>query len=98
MSLLEEEMIEASANIGAQESGRVCSASHVCVNDEIVEKMVPASPFYRHKEGQSTCTRGLEVVVFSLNGGGAVVGCCWKYTVEHWRVWRQAWRSSWEAP
>ena len=35
-SLLEEEMIEASANIGAQESGCVCSASYVCVNDEIV--------------------------------------------------------------
>ena len=41
---------------------------------------------------------GLEVVVFSPNHGGAVVGCCWKYTVEHRRVWRQAWRSSWEAP
>ena len=34
-SLLEE-VIEASANIGAQESGCVCSASYVCVNDEIV--------------------------------------------------------------
>ena len=33
-SLLEEEMIEASANIGAQESGRVCSASYMCVNDD----------------------------------------------------------------
>ena len=35
-SLLDEVMIEASANIGAQESGCVCSASYVCVNDEIV--------------------------------------------------------------
>ena len=35
-SLLEEVMIEASANIGAQESRCVCSASYVCVNDEIV--------------------------------------------------------------
>ena len=33
-SLLEEEMIEASANIGAQESRCVCSASYVCVNDD----------------------------------------------------------------
>ena len=35
-SLLEEVMIEASANIGAPESGCVCFASYVCVNDEIV--------------------------------------------------------------
>ena len=35
-SLLEEVMIEASANIGTQESGCVCFASYVCVNDEIV--------------------------------------------------------------
>jgi len=35
-SLLEEEMIEASANIGTQESACVCSASYVCVNDGIV--------------------------------------------------------------
>ena len=51
-SLLEEEMIEANANIGAQESGCVCSASYVCVNDdEIVEKMVPGSPFIDTRRG-----------------------------------------------
>ena len=83
MSLLEEEMIEASANIGAQESGRVCSASHVCVNDEIVEKMVPASPFYRHKEGRSTCTGRSKVVIFSPNRGRAMDVYCRKYTVRY---------------
>ena len=62
-------MIEASANIGAQERGCVCSASYVCVNDDIVEKMVPASPFYRHKEGRSTCTGGDEVTVPPRIGG-----------------------------
>ena len=71
-SLLEEEMIEASANIGAQESGCLCSASYVCVSDEVVVKMVSASPFYRHKEGRSTCTWRSKVVIFSLNRGRAV--------------------------
>ena len=82
-SLLEEEMIEASANIGAQESGCVCSASYVCVGDEIV-KIEPASSFYRHKEGRSTRTRGGgEVVVFPPNCGCAVGDYCRKYTVGH---------------
>ena len=71
-------MIEASANIGAQESGRVCSASHMCVNDEIVEKMVPTSPFYRHKEGQSTCTGRSKKSSSSPQIGGAQ----WVTTVE----------------
>ena len=75
-------MIEASANIGAQESGCVCSASYVCVNDdEIVEKMVSASPFYRHREGRSTCTGRAKAVVFSPNRGCAVGDYCKKYTV-----------------
>ena len=81
-SLLEE-VIEASANIGAQESGCVCSASYVCVNDDIVEKMVPASPFYRHKEGRSTCTVRSKLVVFSPNRGCAMGDYCKKYTVGH---------------
>ena len=76
-------MIEASANIGAQERGCVCSASYVCVNDEIVEKMVPVFLFYRHKEGRSTCTGRSKVVVFSPNRGCAVDGYCRKYTVGH---------------
>jgi hypothetical protein len=81
-SLLEE-VIEASAKIVAQESGCVCSVSYVCVNDDIVQKMVPASPFYRHKEGRSTCTWRSKVVVFSPNQGRAVGDYCRKYTVGH---------------
>ena len=76
-------MIEASANIGAQKRGCVCSASYVCVNDAIVYKMVPASPFYRHKEGRSTCTWRSKVVVLSPNRGRAVGDYCRKYTVGH---------------
>ena len=38
-----------------------------------------------------------EVVVFSPNRGGAVVGDCWKYIVAHWRTWLRAWQSSWTA-
>ena len=43
----------------------------MCVSwDELnAKKMEPASPFYRHKEGQSTCTRRSEVVAFSPNRG-----------------------------
>ena len=75
-------MIEASANIGAQESGCVCSASYVCANNEIVlSKMVPTFLFYRHKEGRGTCTKRSKVVVFSPNRGRAVGNYCRKYTV-----------------
>ena len=78
-----EEVIEASANIGAQESGCVCSVSYIYVNDDIVQKMVPESPFYRHKEGRSTCMWRSKVVVFSPNRGRAVGDYCRKYTVGH---------------
>ena len=81
-SLLEK-VIETSANIGAQESGCLCSASYVCVSDEVVVKMVSASPFYRHKEGRGTCTGRSKVVVSSPNRGRAVVDYCRKYTVGH---------------
>ena len=50
-SLLEEKLIEASANIRAQESACVCSVTYVCVNDEIMEKMVPTSPFIDTRRG-----------------------------------------------
>ena len=55
----------------------MCSASYVCVNDDIVEKMVPASPFYRHKEGRSTCMGRSKVVVLPRIGGAQ-----WVTTVE----------------
>ena len=71
--------------------------SYVCVNDDIVEKMVSASPFYRHKEGRSTCTGRSKVVVFSPNWGRAMDAYCRKYTVRHRRAWRRAWRLSWES-
>ena len=38
-------------------------------------------PFYRHKEGRSTCTGRSKVVVFSPNRGCAVDDYCRKYTV-----------------
>ena len=43
--------------------------------------MVPASLFYRHKEGRGTCTGRSKVVVFSLNRGRAVGDYCRKYIV-----------------
>ena len=54
-SLLEVRMIEASANIGAQESVCVC----VCVDEQVngwkvISVEVPASSFYSHKEGRRT--------------------------------------------
>ena len=82
-SLLEEVMIEASANIVLRGTGvrvlRVVRAN----DDEIIQKMVSASPFYRHKEGRSTCTGRAKVVVFSPNRGHAVGDYCGKYTVGH---------------
>ena len=55
-SLLEEELIEANANIGTQKS--VCALWVVLgvVLDELIPKGKLASSFYRHKEGQCTCT------------------------------------------
>ena len=61
----------------------VCVLRVVCSVDEIVEKMVPASSFYRHKEGRSTCTGRSKVVVFSPNRGCTVGDYCRKYTVGH---------------
>ena len=66
-----------------------CSGERVCVlRDElciwaceIVEKMVPASSFYIHKEGWSTCTGRSKVVISSPNRGYAVDDYCRKYTV-----------------
>ena len=76
-------MIEASANIVLRGTGvrvlRVVRAN----DDEIVQKMVSASPFYRHKEGRSTCTGRSKVIVFSPNRGYAVGDYCRKYTVRH---------------
>jgi len=46
--------------------------------DEIVEKMAPASSFYRHKEGQSTCMGRSKVVVLPRIGGAQ-----WVTTVEN---------------
>ena len=45
--------------------------------DEIVEKMVPASSFYRHKEARSTCMGRSKVVVLPRIGGTQ-----WVTTVE----------------
>jgi hypothetical protein len=66
-----------------------CSEERVCVlrdelsdwASEIVEKMVPASSFYRHKEGRSTCTERSKVIVSSPNRGYAVDDYCRKYTM-----------------
>ena len=50
--------------------------------DELSVEVLTSS-FYRHKEGQSTCTVRSEVIVFSPNRGYAVNDYCWKYTVEY---------------
>ena len=67
----------------------MCSVSgaECCVLPDPIERTVTASPFYRHKEGQCTCTGGGEVIVFSPNREGAVVGHCEKYTVGY-GAWR----------
>ena len=75
----------------------------VCVDERVngwkaMSVEVPASSFYRHKEGRSTCMGRSEVVVFSPNRECAVDDHCWKYTVEYWRAWRRAWQLSWAAP
>ena len=76
-------MIEVSANIVLRGMGvRVLRVMRVD-DDEIIQKMVSASPFYRHKEGRSTCTGRAKVVVFSPNRGHAVGDYCGKYTVGH---------------
>ena len=61
----------------------VCFASYMCVNDDEIVKIEPASSFYRHKEGRSTCTGRPKVVAFSPNRGCAVGDYCRKYTVGH---------------
>ena len=48
---------------------------------EMIPGKEPASSFYRHKEGRSTCTGNLRSRRLSSNRGCAVVGHCWKYTV-----------------
>ena len=60
-----------------------------------MEKTETASPFYRHKKGQCTCTARREKSSSSPNQGRAVAEYCRKYIVPHWRVRRRAWRSSW---
>ena len=54
------------------------------------EKIEPASLFYRHKEGRSTCTGGGRSRRSSPNWGRTVDAYCRKYTVGHWRSWRRA--------
>ena len=56
----------------------------------------PPPPFIDTRRGGVYVRKISRVGVFSPNRGRAVYGCCRKYTVEHWRVWRQAWQASWE--
>ena len=80
MSLLEEKLIEASANIE-------CSVVLSVVFYRMIgqpPKIKLASSFYRCKEARCTCTG--EVVVFSPNRGRAMAEYYRKYTVPHWRV------------
>ena len=81
-SLLEEELIEMSANIGARKS--VC----VLPNGPTTPlKESPPPPFIDTRRDGVHAQGIVEVVVFSPNRGGAVVGHCGKYTVEYggWR-------------
>ena len=55
-----------------------------------MDKIEPASLFYRHKEGRCTCTRGGRSRRSSPNRGCTVAEYCRKYTVPHWRVRRRA--------
>ena len=75
-SLLEERLIEASANIGAQE--RVCSVSCAeCWRSAQIEKTEPASPFIDTRRGGVHVREKGEVVVLPRIGGVQ-----WSTTVE----------------
>ena len=63
-----------------------------------MDKTETASPFYRHKEGRCTYTRGGEKSSSSPNRGRAVVDYCSEYTVLHWRVRRRACGCPWCRP
>ena len=52
-----------------------------------MEKIEPASLFYRHKEGRCTCTGGGRSRRFSPNQGRTVNNYCRKYTARY-GVWR----------
>jgi len=58
----------------------VCSANVERVK-MIAPGKEPASSFYRHKKGRLHVREISEVVVFSPNRGGTVIGRCRKYTV-----------------
>jgi len=56
----------------------------------------PPPPFIDIRRGRVHAREISGVVVFSPNRGRTVSGCCRKYTLEHWSLWRWAWQSSWE--
>ena len=75
-SLLEEELIEASANIGVQRS--VCAL--LVVRSVVCTEW--ADPHFIDTRRDSVHAQGIvEVIVFSLNRGGAGFEHCGKYTV-----------------
>ena len=80
-SLLEEELIEASANIGVQRS--VCAllvVRNVFFPFFSTERWADP-PFIDTRRDGVHVQRIIEVIVFSQNRGGAVIEYCGKYTV-----------------
>ena len=75
-SPLEEELIEASGNIGVQ--GSVCA---LLVVRSVVFYRVGRPPFIDTRRDDVHAQGIMEVIVFSLNYGGAVIEYCVKYTV-----------------
>jgi hypothetical protein len=79
--LLEEELIEASANIGVQRS--VCAL--LVVRDILFRVLFStewADPLFIDTRRDGVHAQGImEVIVFSPNRGGAVIEYCEKYTV-----------------
>ena len=87
--MLEEELIEACANIGGSV---VLSVAFYRMNPTAPLKGSPPPPFIDTRRDGVHAQGIVQVVVFSPNRRGAVVEHCGKYTVG---VWRRAWQSSW---
>ena len=92
-SPVEEELIEASANIGVQRS--VCALLVVrSVFFVLFYRKVGRPPFYRHKEGRCTYTGDRGSRCLFPESRGCSGRALWEV---HCGVWRWAWQSSWSS-